>query len=102
MGFDMDDIDMDMDMDWNSQEIMYLAFGIFGGIIVFFSICCACCNRKRRQTKAVISIQSNRSSRSTVPNRRVASTDDGNVHMPRQIHTITSDFLLKNISNFDM
>lgn len=79
MGFDLDDMDMDvgMDMDWNSQEIMYLAFGIFGGIIVFFSICCACCNRKRQQTKAVISIHSNRSSRS---NRRVELTDNGNVY----------------------
>lgn len=41
--------------DWDTQEILYIAFGIVGGLIVFFSICCACCNRRRQQRKSAIS-----------------------------------------------
>lgn len=51
-------IDLD---EWESDEVIYCAFGIFGALIVFFSICCACCNR-RRQRKSFISNKSNHSS----------------------------------------
>ncbi|XP_037046456.1 uncharacterized protein LOC119081546 isoform X1 [Bradysia coprophila] len=50
-------LDMELD-DWDAQEVMYIAFGIFGGLIVFFSICCACCNRRRQQRKSAISVHS--------------------------------------------
>lgn len=75
----MDKMDLD---DWDMQEIMYIAFGLFGGLIVFFSICCACCNRRRRrQSKTVISIHSNHSNQSS---RRGQSNDeDGNVFILR-------------------
>lgn len=67
----MGGIDLD---EWDSDEIIYMAFGIFGGLIVFFSIFCACCNR-RRQRKSVDSIQSNQSNRSNQCN----DNDNGNV-----------------------
>lgn len=73
-------LDMDLD-DWDTQEVLYIAFGVFGGLILFFSICCACYNRRRQQRKSVISAQSAQSNRFEQCTEVQPSVDDGNVFL---------------------
>lgn len=71
--FDVDDLDYD--------QVIYWAFGVFGGLIVFFSICCACCNRRRKR-KSDDSNQANQSNQSNHSKRSSESNnDDGKVYV---------------------
>lgn len=80
-------MDLDEDMEWDSK-IMYMAFGIVGGLIVFFSICCSCCNRHRRLSKSATSIHSTNSNHS---DQCAQSNDDaGNVFKKIVLHLMAT------------
>ncbi len=79
-----DDWDWDAD-EWDTQAIMYMAFGIFGGLIVFFSICCACCNRRRKsQSKLNVPLDANTHSNTVDhPTQSNDVPDDGKCNVQR-------------------